>query len=491
MNDIKLFNAISKISDNTIEKNSFDNGSLKRAVRSKSVIISVTLCSLLVLAIIASMVACISESRTYNKAKRFFDDNELSTEGLDRSDVKAVYFDIITNSFSNSKTAFVLHNSLYNNEHIMKESRSDFDENEIFKMWEKHKMQVDSYPSFYSKFSAIIKDNIFKDVAAFSDRLLKVETLSIDNGSREVTYRITMMDLSGNTLCNITKTVNVAYYVTALTATKDGGFLYVLGFRNLQYQDGTYARANGFASRVIKCDRNGFVEFDIGFDYYEGTALQYCIEKNGNYYFFGTHRNKEEWDNYGQTDVSVIVIGSDGKMCKSKFISGSNFDSLYFAVESKDGFILALQTQSDDGDFVGSGYSPTSIKWIFKVNENIDIIEKEKIDSFSGNVIKIGEKKGNPFYYIQGPKNDYCFINDFALFDSEYGWPNAYIDYGDYYLIVSEHYTGIIEKQPRQINSVWYYTETVYSFYDNDNNLIFRDSVDSTPKYYYEYLNNH
>ena len=63
------------------------------------------------------------------------------------------------------------------------------------------------------------------------------------------------------------------------------------------------------------------------------------------------------------------------------------------------------------------------------------------------------------------------------------GDPRAYIDYGDFYLIVSERETGIYENTPPMISSIWYYTETVYSGYSQDGALLFRAAVDSSPDY--------
>ena len=60
----------------------------------------------------AAGVACAAEVREYNTAVEFFQTNSLSTDGLTRSEIKAVYRDITTQSFSYSKTAQVIENSL-------------------------------------------------------------------------------------------------------------------------------------------------------------------------------------------------------------------------------------------------------------------------------------------------------------------------------------------------------------------------------------------
>jgi hypothetical protein len=54
-----------------------------------------------------------AEAKEYKAAKEFFMDNGLSTEGLTRGEIKAVYRDITTESFSYDKTAKVIAHSLY------------------------------------------------------------------------------------------------------------------------------------------------------------------------------------------------------------------------------------------------------------------------------------------------------------------------------------------------------------------------------------------
>ena len=85
---------------------------------------------------------------------------------------------------------------------------------------------------------------------------------------------------------------------------------------------------------------------------------------------------------------------------------------------------------------------------------------------------RIGEKDGLPVYkssdYLKG-------------FDA--GTPHSFIDYGDYYLIISENVTGKYEKTPPMVSSILYYTETVYSAYDYNGELLFRTAVDSSPDY--------
>lgn len=75
---------------------------------------------LAVAAIAAGFVLCITigagayaaEQKEYNAAVAFFDNYDLSAEGLSRGEIKAVYRDITTKSFTYSKTMEVIKNSI-------------------------------------------------------------------------------------------------------------------------------------------------------------------------------------------------------------------------------------------------------------------------------------------------------------------------------------------------------------------------------------------
>ena len=139
---------------------------------------------------------------------------------------------------------------------------------------------------------------------------------------------------------------------------------------------------------------------------------------------------------------------------------------------SGDRFILSISAQSDDGDFVGSQSNGYPEDWVFTVNDALEITGKEITSGRDYFDKRLGEKDGMPIYK-----------SDSLLTDFDAGTPEVFIDYGDFYLIVSSNITGVYEKTPPMISSIWYYTESVYSAYDDSGNLIFRASVDSSPDY--------
>ena len=324
-------------------------------------------------------------------------------------------------------------------------------------------------------FEAIVQKNLFKDAVAFENRVLRAATSSTGGESGEVDHTVSMMDLYGALLADITVRTADTYSVTTLTATSDGGFLFVLGFRDRYLQqEQQWASEKSFASRVIKCDKEGTLQFDTAINRLEGGALHHCIEKNRQFYFFGTSQTPDTktLGVHSPTDVHMTILDQNGSVIQSKTIGGSDYDSLDAAEAFGDGFVLAVSAQSDDGDFEGSRSKGYAVDWVICVNDDLKITEKKKQSGRESPDYRIGEKDGAPIYQ-----------SDPILKGFDAGMASAYLDYGEFYLIVSENVTGVCENTPPTISSIWYYTETVYSAYEPNGKLLFRAAIDSSPDY--------
>ena len=330
--------------------------------------------------------------------------------------------------------------------------------------------QVGSVPA---SLRTVVEKNLFRNAVAFEDCLLKTEILEATTETRSMRHLVQMLDITGNMLAGYAFEAEDTYRVTTLTATADGGFLFVLGFTDRAYSQDSWASDNGFSSRVIKCDKAGNLLFDTAFDQIECSALRFCFEKNGKFYLFGTQETPETKKRgvYSPTDIHMAVLDQFGTILQTKYIAGSDYDSLDRAVMTDNGFLLSISAQSRDGDFEGST-SIYPIDWVFTVDDDLQIVDKSKSSGsdYFDNVI--GVRANRPLH-----------LSDPILQNFDGGTPTAYVDYGDFYLIVSENATGIYENPPLAINSIWYYWETVYSGYDKNGQLLFRASVDSSPNY--------
>ena len=94
-------------------------------------------CLLLAAVLGSGAFALVSEAREYREAVAFFEENGLSAEGLSRSDVKAVYRDITTHSFTNGKTAEVLQKAVPGWEISQQEPTPE----EISSLWDRNVCQ--------------------------------------------------------------------------------------------------------------------------------------------------------------------------------------------------------------------------------------------------------------------------------------------------------------------------------------------------------------
>jgi len=324
------------------------------------------------------------------------------------------------------------------------------------------------------EFKEIIEKNVFQGITAFDERLLKVEVCSANEENKTVVQQVRMMDLYGNDLATYERASDDAYHVHTLTATEDGGFLFVLGFRDYAYNQFEMASDNGFASHIIKCDSQGNLEFDTTIDNVEGNALTYCFEQDEHFYFFGERETPDTKKRgvHSSTDIYMAILDKNGNVNKFQMISGSDFDDLDAAEISENAFLLSICSQSDDGDFTGSNSGGYGVHWVFTINNRLEIVKKEIKSGRDYFDKRIGVKDSAPVYQSN------------RLFNSfDAGTTNAFIDYGDFYLIVSENRKGKYEYKLDAGSFDWYYTETVYSAYKNNGKLIFRASVDSTPDY--------
>ena len=87
-----------------------DYFSAKRFVPKKLI---VAISSFIVVLLVAFSITLISvDAKEYRESLQFFEENQLSTEGLSRREIKKVYQDIKTNSFKYEKTGEVIQTSL-------------------------------------------------------------------------------------------------------------------------------------------------------------------------------------------------------------------------------------------------------------------------------------------------------------------------------------------------------------------------------------------
>lgn len=109
----KLYEAASRLPETTLDFDAIQPTKKPKYIKKIWRAASLAACAALLIGIGFGTHAVVAEAKEYNAAVRFFDEYDLSTEGLSRSQIRAVYRDIITESFTYSKTAGVIMQNIY------------------------------------------------------------------------------------------------------------------------------------------------------------------------------------------------------------------------------------------------------------------------------------------------------------------------------------------------------------------------------------------
>lgn len=108
----KLFDAAAKLPETAL---AFDDIQLAPPVRNWKKATAFAASLMLLVCLGFGTYAVVAEAQEYRAALAFFDEHDLSTQGLSRYEIKAIYLDITTKTFSYSKTAQVIVDSINSN----------------------------------------------------------------------------------------------------------------------------------------------------------------------------------------------------------------------------------------------------------------------------------------------------------------------------------------------------------------------------------------
>ena len=262
--------------------------------------------------------------------------------------------------------------------------------------------------------------------------------------------------------------------VLLVSPTSDGGFVYVLGFSQKGIPHGTAPGELGVSSTVVKCGSDGEVVWEREFEDLYVFAFERMIERDGAYYFFGEY----DEDVLGsRSHIIMMKLGEDGELLAKNTVKGDGFDNLYRVGRSEGGFVLHVNSGSRSGDFFpipgeADELSHTSRYFIAEVDEGLNVTDVRlgDTDRFSGDSRPVGYSEGREVYSYE------------TGFDVP-GVEQLLLNCGEYRVVVSHNITGMYENTPDYIDSYWCYTETVYSVFDGDGQLVCRRCFDATPDY--------
>ena len=202
---------------------------------------------------------------------------------------------------------------------------------------------------------------------------------------------------------------------------------------------------------------------------YFSESVQFCYQFGGYYFFFGSKlRSQPEGELLGMYgDIIAQKISADGKVISSQLYGSRNNHTLLHVYFNEQSATFTLNILSSSG-----GTFPAQNYWSFELDYGLTMTSMLVVDMQSYDV-HLGVINGK--YLTRNTLEGY---NDYSG-----GNISSIMDYGDFYLVISSKATKPYDKTPSWVNSYWYYYETVYSAYDKNGNLLWRDSVDSTPDY--------
>ena len=331
---------------------------------------------------------------------------------------------------------------------------------------------------------ALIEENTFsprkagassfrnRDIYASSDRVILVDYVTGSDGIPGAT--VSLYDACGTLLAEH-QVPELNKYICQALATSDGGFLYVIGFQDRQFSDGSWASEQGILSKVVKCGPDGSVEWEAEFEDLNYYAFCRAFERNNAYYFFGNYDAYVKEPGRTTWHVNLLKLDRNGNLLKRNTIGGSDFDTVDRAELTDEGFLLHIQSQSRDGDFFpieGESQPYYGRYFAAEIDEDLELrsMQLEKSSNVLVGWQPIGVLHGKELYRYD------------AGLDVP-GYPELVLDYGDVYLVVSEHNTREYEHTPPMVSSRWYYTETVYSLFDQSGKLLYQKRFDSSPSF--------
>ncbi|MBO5702872.1 MAG: hypothetical protein J6S71_10590 [Clostridia bacterium] len=191
------------------------------------------------------------------------------------------------------------------------------------------------------------------------------------------------------------------------------------------------------------------------------------FETDSGYIFVGDC-NTDKIGNRTTNDIALLKLDFDGNIVKYVQTGGNDFDTIHRTKQTPNGVKVYFYLHSKSDSKEVGGYK------MYEYDNDLNLVSQKDIeeDDIPGL---------NPRFYISG--NPYYNYEDFfADFDSNKSYGGKVIEYDDFVLFISTHYTftdykllSFGDPYPEHL-----YHESVYSAYSYDGELLWRATVDTT-----------
>ncbi|MBO5702194.1 MAG: hypothetical protein J6S71_07120 [Clostridia bacterium] len=307
------------------------------------------------------------------------------------------------------------------------------------------------------EFVDIINKNLFADIQISGGKVIKYA---------DPPYNIEVYDLSGKLLHRIDVQIDEPefwYYEHKVHSLSDGTYLFFVPYQVTYSSQGE----NIINDRVVRFDKNGKVIFDIDLDV-KASGFEFFAETDDAYILAD--------GSYQRRYCHFIKIDKSGKITKKIEMGGDEYDRLY-DVEYVNGTLYALMRNQR---LTHKPYETVTVRFDSDLNV-IGYSDEEDFPEIKRDAYTFGYMNVSEFFESRFPDK---------VFEEAEGTialrhlATAVIEYDDFILLVSEHDTK--HYYPLLLMSTPFsFTETVYTAYSFDGNILWRTAVDSTD---YEYL---
>ncbi|HNS12870.1 MAG TPA: T9SS type A sorting domain-containing protein [Bacteroidia bacterium] len=180
--------------------------------------------------------------------------------------------------------------------------------------------------------------------------------------------------------------------IQCIKPTSNGGYIFSANTNSI---DGDVTGFNGgiFDTWVVKLDSIGNIEWEQAVGGSSGDHGRSVCETYDGGFLLGTQTASNDSDvagNHGGSDIWLVKFDAFGMMQWQKCIGGTANDGAYTVRETDDhGFVLAGETSSTDGDFIGNIGSPLGSAFILKTDSTGNV---EWFNTFGGSSLDFGRE---------------------------------------------------------------------------------------------------
>ena len=309
------------------------------------------------------------------------------------------------------------------------------------------------------KFKKIVENDLFGG-ADYANGI--VYTVSNDDDYVYVNF----YDKYGETLPEVKLERGGEYYhaVHEIHPTLDGNYIMVFDSSRRSVDGKWVVRPQKFVR--FSLDGKVLSETVLGNDFV--GELGHFFETDSGYIFVGDC-DAEKVGTITTNDIALLKLDFDGNVVKYVQEGGNDHDTIYRVEQTKKGVkvYFYLHTRRDSTETGGFR--------MYEFDNDLNLISQKDIEEED-------IPESGPRFYISGEPY-YKYEDFFADFDRNKSSCVEIIEYDDFVLFVSAHYTFNEYERVTFRSTIpyyWHCNETVYTAYSYDGEIIWRATVDST-----------